>query len=571
MHILGTRRPITQRLRLAMDRDLGAGSFFWRACAVASDPERPLLYHPDVRRPDWDAAEPPGHSLDSMRATVVRYAHWYRSQGVTAYSRVGVYTRDGMRTLLNHIAITSLGAIAVHANPRMAPAVAADYFRRTEVAALIGDPDLITDCLAASGAAEFRPPAVVVDVDAMDAEAVAPPRPLDDFPYRHDDADLVMISHSSGTTGRPKAPVFGHRSFFVGKRERLFTFPQSSTERMVSALPHSHSAGISYLMMAVLVGVPTLVLDGADGPRLARAMNQFLPTVVIGFPLTLAELPIGDLSPEAARSVRMWMGMGDASHERHIRPLLGVGAAYLDGLGSSEMGMVLFSRVHTSATSSFGRDIGRPARVVRDAAALDEQGNKLGPGQAGALGVRTPSSTPGYWDDPDLNVRSLRRGYWLTGDVVRQGADGRWFHLDRVPDVIHSAAGPVYSLPLEEVVLLVTGAPDAAVIAVDDPDAGGASCPAAVLLFDEPPRRGPAELLADCNAALRGRGLAELRGLVVAGSRDELPVGVTGKVLKRELRERHRALLGEGPGRGVAIAGRDGAGRLATAAAEVSG
>jgi acyl-coenzyme A synthetase/AMP-(fatty) acid ligase len=282
--------------------------------------------------------------------------------------------------------------------------------------------------------------------------------------------------------------------------------------------------------------------------------------------------------------------MGDASHERHVRSLLRVGrrpvrfgwrpgAQYLDGLGSSEMGMVLFSRAHTPESALYGRAIGRPARVLREAAALDESGQKLGIGQAGRLGVRTPSVTPGYWDDPDLTTRSSVNGYWLTGDIVRQDASGEWYHLDRVPDVIRTSEGPVYSLPLEEVVLLVTEALDAAVVALDDPANPGASCPVGVVLYRGGAPAEPPSLLARCNAALRDKGLAPLRALLVTSGRAELPVGVTGKVLKRELRLRYRALLSEPARPGLAVdgdldgavvaddrgmAGRSGAGRAAS-------
>jgi len=205
------------------------------------------------------------------------------------------------------------------------------------------------------------------------------------------------------------------------------------------------------------------------------------------------------------------------------------------------MGMVLFKNAHTPETARYGRMIGRPVRVVQAAAALDEQGNEVPAGQAGLLGVRTPSVTPGYLNAPDLTDNALRNGFFLTGDVVRRDSDGNWYHLDRTPDVINTVHGPVYSLPLEEVVLNETGAFDAAVIAVDDPEHVGLSRPAAVVLFKGAQHH--EALLSRCNAALARHGLSVLAALVIAGDRDELPVGVTGKVLKRELRQRHRALL----------------------------
>lgn len=246
------------------------------------------------------------------------------------------------------------------------------------------------------------------------------------------------------------------------------------------------------------------------------------------------------------------MGMGDASHERHIRPLVALDATYVDGLGSSEMGMVLFKHAHTASSSRYGRIIGRPVRVVSRAAVLDHMGEELPDGRAGLLGVRTPSVTPGYVNEPDMTEAARSSGYFLTGDVVRHDADGTWYHLDRTPDVIHTAAGPVYSLPMEEVVLLETGAFDAAVVAVRDPETDGHSRPVAVVLFKEE-AAAPAELLRRCNEGLARDDLPPLAALVVARDRTGLPVGVTGKVLKRVLRERHQDVLSEPATPDVAI------------------
>ncbi|MGH2942176.1 MAG: class I adenylate-forming enzyme family protein, partial [Solirubrobacteraceae bacterium] len=397
-------------------------------------------------------------------------------------------------------------------------------------------------CTSAARDDGIEPPAAAADVATLDHERRRRAAPA---LHRHDDDDLVMICHSSGTTGRPKPTTFTHRSFFAGKRERLWSFPSLRSDRLLTALPQSHSAGLSYVSLAILLGVPTLVSDDPTGAELARDVDDFRPTVVVGFPGTLAALPVDDLRPSAFASVTTWMGMGDASHERHIRPLLRHGATYVDGLGSSEMGMVLFKHAHGPGSSDYARKIGRPVCAERDVAVLDADGSMLPDGEPGLLGVRTASVTPGYWDDPGLTERSTLGGYFLTGDVVRRDPSGDWYHLDRTPDTIRTGAGTVYSLQLEEILLLESDALDAAVVGVPDPDEDGAQLPIGIVL---PPDGGvdASELLQRCNARLEEHGLATLAAVLVVGDRTGLPVGATGKVLKRVLRERHRALLRDG-------------------------
>jgi acyl-coenzyme A synthetase/AMP-(fatty) acid ligase len=333
MYLFGTHRSVTQRLRLSMNGDLGAGNFFWHACAVArGDLDRPVLF-----RPEHDGLA--GYSLRTLRDKVRRYGNWYRAHGVGPGTRVGVYTADGLLGVLHHIAITSLGGVTVLTNPNMAPMVAAQYLQQAEATILAVD----ATWLAAVTAVAATPP-TTVDISDVEGEATSTTAPAGRR-YRHVRNDLVLISHSSGTTGVPKPTAFAHHTFSVGKRERLWRFPSATTDRMVTALPHSHSSGVSYLSLALMLGLPTLMLDDPSGAAVATAMNLFRPTVVIGFPLSLADLPIDALTPAAKQAVHTWMGMGDASHERHIRPLVALGPAgstYVDGLGSSEMGMVLF-------------------------------------------------------------------------------------------------------------------------------------------------------------------------------------------------------------------------------------
>jgi len=153
--------------------------------------------------------------------------------------------------------------------------------------------------------------------------------------------------------------------------------------------------------------------------------------------------------------------------------------------------------------------------VVERAAVLDDDGRELAAGVAGRLGVRTPTVTLGYWNDSNLTMKSSLSGYWLTGDVVRRDEAGRFYHLDRVPDVIHTANGAVYSLPMEEAIL--AGSPqvcDCAVFAVAAPGDPGTSVPFASVRWKSvaPARPAAADLLGTLNLCLAARGEPQLRG-----------------------------------------------------------
>ncbi|RKT55706.1 class I adenylate-forming enzyme family protein [Saccharothrix australiensis] len=542
--------PWPARLRLLRDRRLGFGNFLDRARRVSPRRDEPFLFAQRRDAAGGEVVEP--MSLDRLVAIRTAYAGWYHARGVRKGDPVGVYLGEGVEPFLHFLAISSLGAIPALVNGRMDPAVAADYLGRVGAVGVVADPAglaALTGSGALPGTVGFRQPAAELPRDAGGAHVLPAV-----YPYPHGDDDPVMLCHTSGTTGPPKSAIFAHRQFFLGKRHRLWSFPPATRNRMLTALPQSHSAGISYLMTATLLGLPTLVMASSSGAAVHAAMRRFAPTIVVAFPQTYAELAAMDLDPAATAEVHSWINTGDAAHEAHIKALIRhgrrpgrgggtPGSRFIDGLGSSEMGMALFRKVSEPGRDDYDRCVGAPIGVVERAAVLDDDGRELGPGRPGRLGVRSPTRTPGYWNDSGLTTRSSFSGYWLTGDVVQRDAKGRFYHLDRVPDVIHTARGPVYSLPLEEAIL--AGCPDVvdcAVVAVRSPGPEGGHVPFATVKL----RRGvavPDDLPALLNAALRRRGLDEVRGAVAARDAADFPTGATGKVLKRALRERFADVL----------------------------
>ncbi|PKW19875.1 class I adenylate-forming enzyme family protein [Saccharopolyspora spinosa] len=542
------RLPLPARLKLLLDRELGMGNFLDRAVANNPAPNRAFLFAQQPGNPETaPEADVVAYSLARLVEVRNAYASWYHAQGVGKGDVVGVHVPEGVDSFLHFLALTSLGAIAALVNGRMPAEVAVEYLGRIGVLGVVADAPRLARLRAAGLDTErgafHTDPAELPTTLAADASYPGV------FPYAHDDDDLVMVCHTSGTTGPPKAASFGHRQFFLGKRQRLWNFPAAARNRLLTALPQSHSAGISYLMTATLLGLPTLVMADTTGPAVRAAMRRFQPTIVAAFPQTWADLAEIGLEATGAQHVHTWINTGDAAHEAHIKELIAhgrrpgllrsrPGSRFIDGLGSSEMGMALFRKVSELGSTDYGRCVGTPIKVVRRAVVLDDDGRELGPGRAGRLGVLTPTRTPGYWNNTGATVKSSFAGYWLTGDVVYRDERGRFIHLDRVPDVIRTADGPVYSLPLEEAILVGCAfVADCSVIGVRDPGSPDAQAPLAVVRL-----RSGAEEVADLagsiNAVLAAAGLSEVHGVVVAREDADFPTGPTGKMLKRQLRER---------------------------------
>lgn len=562
--------PLSVRERFMTEPGLGAGNFLQYALDNNPHLDAPLVYdhHTDER----GHVTLRGYSLRELGAVRDRFAHWYRSNGVRPGEPVALYIAEGLQPILHFLALTALGAIPALVNDAMPVTTARRYLDHVGVVGVVADDPRPIAATYAPG--QERPRFIVPSSEIRAHEAPQGGR-LEQYPYRHAPDDVVALIHSSGTTGTPKSTQVAQRQFWVGKESRMVRFPAEPYDRLLSLMPHTHAGGLSYLLTTILLGLPTLTMGDWRRSAVEPVMKVFRPTMVASFPRTFVELAEGRLPVEGAAKVHTWFNTGDGAHYGHIRRLVGLGerpsgliqpwllprgaaedtvlpgSRFIDGLGSSEMGMALFGQVTTPESTRDDRCVGLPVEVVEKAAVLDDDGNEVPDGTVGLLGVRTPTRTPGYWNDAALTKSFELAGYWLTGDVAVRKPDGRFYHLDRTSDVIHTSRGPVYSLPLEEVLIADCAelVHDCAVVGVPAPDGDG-HLPVAVIRAqaDSPVSARDSEKFLDAvNQKLEAAGLHPLAAVLAAESDADYPTGPTGKVLKRELRDRHAAALTGAP------------------------
>ncbi|TYC66683.1 long-chain fatty acid--CoA ligase [Streptomyces sp. CB01881] len=558
--------PLAARERLMTEPDLGAGNFLDHAIAVNPHRAVPFAYshHTDHR----GAVVLRGHSLLDLAVLRDRYAAWYHANGVRPGEPVAVVIGEGLEPLLHFLALTALGAVPALVNDAMRHDVMVRYLNHVGVVGVVAD-DTTRLAAAYRQDPQRRPRflALAAEVQAFDADASGGLPEV--YPYRHAADDVVALIHSSGTTGTPKSTMLAHRQFWDGKQPRMVRFPAEPYDRLMSLMPHTHAGGLSYFLTATLLGLPTVVMADWRRSVVEPVMEAFRPTMVASFPRTFVELATGELPVKGAAKVHSWFNTGDSAHYGHIRRLVRLGerpaglirpwllpsekaeqpalpgSQFVDGLGSSEMGMALFGQVTTPESVRDDRCVGMPLEVVRRAAVLDADGEEVPDGVVGLLAVDTPSRTPGYWNNARLTSSFELAGYWLTGDVARRDTEGRFYHLDRTVDVIDTTSGPVYSLPIEEVLLADCAdlVRDCSVVGVPGAVGGGQLPIAVVQLQAEAEDVRAEDVLEAANKALAGAGLAALAAVRIARTVEEFPLGPTGKVLKRELRTRFATLF----------------------------
>lgn len=530
-----------ERSRLAAMPELGGGNLLATAMAVHPDPHIPFIR---TGRPVINTAgeEQTEFTLAQIDALAQSWSVWYHHQGVGPRDRVALYLEDTFAYTIHLNALAQLGAIGVLINSKAAPALALGLCQRTTPVGIYTDRSRLATITAGLGSLDG-----LRWVQLADDLPAPPPAALPDaWRFTHAPEDPVSIMHSSGTTGIPKAVTQTHASSVAGPRFRLQNYTEPAHERMMTAQPQSHLGCIVYTAYSILAGTPLVALYDPSGEELAAAVHRHQPKGVMAFAHAYAELASLETLSGTVDSVDYWVNMGDAIHEAHIGAILAKRspdlepATFYDRFGTTELGWGLVVQPRTLSSERSDRRVGKPDPVA-EVAALRADGSRAPVGEVGFFGAKGPSITAGYWNDSDTTYRSKLGGYWLTGDLVYQDVDGNYFVVDRTKDAIETAEGTGYSVLMEEVLLSeISAITDVAVVAGRH---GQRVVPVAVIktVVGGSPAEG---LLAEANEVLDKAGHPRIAVLDVARTADDFPVGVTGKVLKRELRDKYRDLGG---------------------------
>jgi acyl-coenzyme A synthetase/AMP-(fatty) acid ligase len=523
------------RAVLAADPDIGAGNVLHTVLAHGADPDGPgLIFDTEV---DGHPAEHE-FTLGELNRLVDARAASLHARGIRRRDPVAVWATAAADTVLSFLALTRIGAIPALMNGKMTPEIAAEFIRRLRARGVLADA-AHTELLAGHdlGTELLGTPAELASGDPDTAPAH----------YRHHQDDPVVITHTSGTTGVPKAVLHLHRTLFASQRH-LLRMPQAQgTNRVLNALPIPHTATVLMISQILCNRGKMLCLSHQDGPTVLAAIERWHPEAVYGFAVTWADLAHFDLSTRDMDSVRMWFNTGDCAHETHIRRLVAVGSRetvtregrvritgshFVDGLGSSEMGHNGFHVTHTPDSDHYGRRIGRPYKFA-ECVVLDDDGNTLPPGKVGRLGFRSPTLSPGYWNDSVTTYRARLSGYYLTGDLVYTDDEGNFYHVDRDPDAV-VGDGFYTALSEERILAACPDVLDCTVVIVPEDD----RIVTDVLLELAP----GADTETDRTDAIRAA-LGELVGAtldrVVVIRQEDIPLTVTGKVRKFLLRQQH--------------------------------
>jgi long-chain acyl-CoA synthetase len=345
--------------------------------------------------------------------------------------------------------------------------------------------------------------------------------------------DLAVIFYTSGTTGTPKGAMLTHLNLVMNATVNAFdTNGHSPDDVIMGSLPLFHIFGQSSGMNSAFRAGATMVLQ----PRFEAAaalelMTREGVTKFLGVPTMYIQLlRAADAAarlPELTSCVSGGASLPAAVLEEFEKVF---GTTIYEGYGLSET-----SPTATVNQQAFGTRAGTVGHQVWGVeveiadAAVDDRIELLAPGTAGEVVVRGHNVFAGYLNRPEATAEVMVDGWFRTGDIGTKDADGFIAIVDRRKDLIIRAGFNVYPREVEEVLIRHPDIAQVAVIGVPDAERGEEVCAVVV------PADGR-EIEVGALLAWGKERLAHHKYPRLVRVLPELPMGPSGKVLKRELR-----------------------------------
>jgi HIP---CoA ligase len=447
--------------------------------------------------------------VDRIRCAAGAFADF----GIDKGDRVAIWAPNSAEWMIAAFGIMTAGAVLVPVNTRFKADEAGDIIVRSGAkAVMIQQGFLDQDYVAPAGVP-------VIDLKSGFLSSGAP------LHRKVGGSDISDIIFTSGTTGRPKGARMNHLQTLRAYEEWASLADLREGDRYLMINPYFHTFGLKAgLVASFLRGATMVPLAVFDVERVVELVEAERITMLPGPPtLYHSLLTVADKSKLATLRTAV-TGAADIPVEliRRIRDDLPF-ESLMTGYGLTEAGNVTLSRPGDSP-EDVATTAGLPCEDVEVRIADD-----------GEVLVRGYNVMQGYLDDPVATAEAIDGDGWLhTGDLGTLDAAGRLRIVGRKKDMFIVGGFNAYPAEIEGFLLEHPAVAQAAVIGVPDERMG---------------QVGKAFIVAKAGGpAISGDDVIEWSRARMAGFKvpryveflDKLPLNATGKVVKDELKKRHR-------------------------------
>ena len=351
--------------------------------------------------------------------------------------------------------------------------------------------------------------------------------------------DIAVLQYTGGTTGVSKGAVLLHRNIIanvlqseVWNQPVMDRVPPNEQPTSVCALPLYHIFAFTVSMMLSLRngGKVILIPNARDLPALLQELSKHtfhsFPAVNTLFN-GLAHHP--QFNTVNWKNLKVSVGGGMAVQGAVAKLWLEkTGCPICEGYGLSETSPSVSCNPTTSTEFTGTIGVPLPSTWMK---CVDDNGHEVPVGQPGEIAIKGPQVMAGYWQRPDETANVMTAdGYFKSGDIGVEDQRGYFKIVDRKKDMVLVSGFNVYPNEVEDVVAMLDGVLECAVVGVPDEKSGEA---VKLVIVKKDASLTEEKVREYCRANLTG-----YKQPKVVEFRTELPKTPVGKILRRELRDK---------------------------------
>jgi acyl-CoA synthetase (AMP-forming)/AMP-acid ligase II len=356
----------------------------------------------------------------------------------------------------------------------------------------------------------------------------------DSFPADVYDPDAVFaLIYTSGTTGRPKGVALTHTNILANLDHVNYWMRYREGGVYLHAAPIFHIADFPFMFASPAFGTCQVTIPKFSPEAFCETVERERVTHTVLVPTMINLLAqFADLKKYDLTSLE-YLGYGGspiAPELIHSTRKMLPKAKLVQVYGLSETGFLSGLQDHEHTENRL-TSCGRPCPGI-EVQVVDDEGKEVATGQHGELVARGANVTRGYWNNLKETNAVFRDGMFRSGDIGYQDADGYLYILDRLKDMIVTGGENVYSGEVEAVIFQHPAVKEVAVFGIPDPKWG--ELVMAYVVLKPGLALSADELISFCRRSLANYKVPRR----VEFSETDLPKNGSGKILKRNLRER---------------------------------
>ena len=290
----------------------------------------------------------------------------------------------------------------------------------------------------------------------------------------------VLILYTSGTTGSPKGVVLTQAALAWSARNSVCMHDMTAADHVLMVLPMFHAGGFNiHTLPALFCGATVTLHEGFEPGSVLAEIATGRPSLVGLVPAQIqAMVAHPDWGETALSHLRCITTGSTFVPDSCVDAWVERGVPALQVYGATETCAVAIHQTRANATATTG-SVGYAARHCK-IRLIDEHLRQVPLGEHGEILIKGANVFKQYWRNPPATEAALRDGWFHTGDIGFQRADGSYVIADRKADLIISGGENIYPAELEAILLEHPDIVEVAVIG--QPDARWGEVPVAIVV-----------------------------------------------------------------------------------------